>query len=100
MIYNAVLGSRLQQSGSVINMHISILSPPYVITDHGVNLPVIYSMSLLFYVSYDITFMWNLIKMIQKNLFTKQTQTQSFQNQSYGFQRGNGGERYKMGGWD
>ena len=28
--------------------------------------------------SYDITNMWNLIKMIQKNLFTKQKQTQDF----------------------
>ena len=28
--------------------------------------------------SYEITNVWNLIKMIQKNLFTKQKQTQRF----------------------
>ena len=33
--------------------------------------------------------MWNLIKMIQNNVFTKQTQTQGFQ--TYGCQRGNTG---------
>lgn len=100
MIYNAVLGSRLQQSGSVINMHISILSPPYVITDHGVNLPVIYSMSLLFYVSYDITFMWNLIKMIQKNLFIKQ-KLKDFKIK-FRMTKGETMEvgRNKLGGWD
>ena len=32
----------------------------------------------------------NLIKIIQKNLFTKQKQTHRFQNQTYGYQRGNG----------
>ena len=37
-------------------------------------------------ISYEITNMWNLIKMIQKNLFTKQKQTQRFQNQTYGYQ--------------
>ena len=30
--------------------------------------------------------------MIQNNLFTKQKQIQSFQNQTYGYQRGNIGE--------
>ena len=29
--------------------------------------------------------------MIQRNLFTKQKQTQRFQNQTYGYQRGNAG---------
>ena len=38
---------------------------------------------------YNITYMWNLIKIIEKNLFTKQKQIQKFQNQTYGFQRGN-----------
>ena len=28
--------------------------------------------------SYDITYVWNLIKMIQKNLFKKQKQTHRF----------------------
>ena len=38
---------------------------------------------------YDITYMQNLIKMIQKTLLTKQKQTQRFHNQTYGYQRGN-----------
>ena len=49
---------------------------------------------------YDITNMWNLIKMMQKNLFTKQKQTQRFQNQAYGYQRGNMAGRDELGGWD
>ena len=32
---------------------------------------------------YDVTYMWNLIKMIQMNLFTKQKQTHWSQNQTY-----------------
>ena len=36
---------------------------------------------------YHITYMWNLIKMIQKNLFIRQKQTPGFQNQSYGYHR-------------
>ena len=32
---------------------------------------------------------WNLIKMIQNNLFTKQKHTRRFPNQTYGYQRGN-----------
>ena len=36
---------------------------------------------------YDITYIWTLIKSIQKNLFMKRKQT--FQNQSYGSLRGN-----------
>ena len=38
-------------------------------------------------ISYDSTYMWSLIKMIQKNLFIKQKQTHRFQNQSYGYHR-------------
>ena len=34
---------------------------------------------------YDISNRWNLIKTIQKNLFTKQKQTQRFQNQTYSY---------------
>ena len=44
--------------------------------------------------------MWNLIKITQKNLFTKQKQTQTFQNQTYGYQRGNIAERGGLEGWD
>ena len=33
-------------------------------------------------ISYDFIYMWNLIKMTQKNLFEKQKQTHRFQNQS------------------
>ena len=51
-------------------------------------------------VSYDITYMWNLIKIIQMNLFTKQKQTHRFRNQMYGYKRGNNGwGRHKLG-WD
>ena len=33
---------------------------------------------------YDITYMWNLKKMIQMNLFTKQKQTHRHRKQMYG----------------
>ena len=51
-------------------------------------------------ISYDTTYMCYLIKMIQKNLFTKLKQIQRFQNQIYSYQRGNTGERDEIGGWD
>ena len=35
--------------------------------------------------------MWNLNKMIQVNLFTKQKQTHRHRKQIYGYQQGNGG---------
>ena len=38
--------------------------------------------------------------MIQKNEFTKQKQTQRFQNQTYGYQKRNTGGTDKWGGWD
>ena len=41
---------------------------------------------------YDITFMWNLKKTIQINLFTKQKQTHRHKNQTYGSQRGERGQ--------
>ena len=44
----------------------------------------------------DISYMWNLIKMIQKNLFTNQKQTHRFRSQIYGYQRGNR-EKDKLG---
>ena len=44
--------------------------------------------------------MWNLTKNDTKNLFTKQRQTQRFQNQTYGYQRGNAGGRDGLGHWD
>ena len=44
--------------------------------------------------------MWHLVKMIQKNLLTKQKQTQRFQNQIYGYQRGNEAGQDGLGGWD
>ena len=49
--------------------------------------------------SYDITFLWNLKKMIQMNLFTKQKQTYRHRKQAYGYQRGKWG-RDKLGVWD
>ena len=36
-------------------------------------------------ISYDITYMWNPIKMIQKNSFTKQKPIQRFRNQTYDY---------------
>ena len=39
-------------------------------------------------ISYDITYMWNLKKMIQMNLFSKQKQTHRPKKQTYGYQRG------------
>ena len=53
-------------------------------------------------ISYDITYMWNLKKKktIQNILFTKQKKTHWFQNQTYGYQRGNSGVRDGLGGWD
>ena len=50
---------------------------------------------------YEITNMWNLIKKkVQKNLFTKQKQTQIFQNQTYDYQMGNIEERDGLRVWD
>ena len=43
---------------------------------------------ILYYINYT----WNLKKMIQMNLFTKQKQTHRHRKQSYAYQRG------KMGG--
>ena len=39
-------------------------------------------------------------KMIQMNLFTRQKQTHSSRNQTYGYQRGNMGGSDKLGNWD
>ena len=39
-------------------------------------------------ISYDIAYMWNLKKIIQMNLFTKQKQTYRHRKQTYGYQRG------------
>ena len=39
-------------------------------------------------ISYDITYMWNLKKMIQMNLFTKQKWTHRLRKQTYGYQMG------------
>ena len=45
---------------------------------------------------YDITYMWNLKKLIQRNLFTKQKQTHRHRKQAFGCQRGEKG-RVKFG---
>ena len=37
--------------------------------------------------SYDIAYVWNLKKIIQMNLFTKQKQTHRHRQQTYGYQR-------------
>ena len=39
-------------------------------------------------ISYDITYMWNLKKMRQMNLFTDQKETHRHRKQTYGYQRG------------
>ena len=45
--------------------------------------------------------MWNLTKYGTKELIPpKQEQTQRFQNQTYGYQRGNAGGRDGLGHWD
>ena len=36
-------------------------------------------------ISYDITYMWNVIKMMQMNLFTKQKQTHRSWNKTYDY---------------
>ena len=51
-------------------------------------------------ISYDITCMWNLKKMIQMNLHTKQKQTHRHRKQTYGYQRGKGEGRDRLGIWD
>jgi len=38
-------------------------------------------------ISYDITYMWNLIKMVSKNLFKEQKKTHVFLHQSYSYHR-------------
>ena len=50
--------------------------------------------------SHEITNKQNIIKMMQKNLFTKQKQMQRFWKQTNGNQRGNTRGRDKLGGWD
>ena len=50
-------------------------------------------------ISYDITYMQNLKKMIQMNLFTKQKQTHRLREQTYCY-LGKGGERDRLGIWD
>ena len=50
-------------------------------------------------ISYDITYMWNLEKMVQMNLFTKQKQTHRQRKQTYGYQKGKPW-RDKLGVWD
>ena len=41
-------------------------------------------------ITYDIAYMWNLKKIIQMNLFTKQKQSHRHRKQTYGYQRGKG----------
>ena len=50
-------------------------------------------------VSHDITYVWNLKKMIQMNLYTKQKWTHRHRKQTYCYQRGKG-RRDKLGIWD
>ena len=53
-------------------------------------------------ISYAITYLWNLKKMIQMNLFTKQKQIHRHRKQTYVYQKGKGTGvgRDKLGIWD
>ena len=52
-------------------------------------------------ISYDITYMWNLVfKNDTNELFTKQKQTHRYKKQTYGYQMGNVAGRNKSGVWD
>ena len=50
-------------------------------------------------ISYDIAYMWNLKKMVQMNLHTKQKYSHRCREQTYGYQGGKEG-RDKLGDWD
>ena len=50
-------------------------------------------------ISYAITYVQNLKKMIQMNLFTKQKQTHRLRERTYCY-LGKGGERDRLGIWD
>ena len=50
-------------------------------------------------ISYDIAYIWNLKKMMQTNLFTKQKQTDRLREWSYGY-GGKGGGWDRLGLWD
>ena len=47
-----------------------------------------------------ITYMWNLKHRIKIYLFTKQKKTHRHRRQIYGYQRGEGGGKDKLGVWD
>ena len=49
---------------------------------------------------YMISLMYGIEKIIQMNLCTKQKQTHKHRKQTYGYQRGKGGGRDKLGVWD
>ena len=51
-------------------------------------------------ISYDITYMQNILKMIQMNLSTKQKQTHRPREWTYGYQGGRGKGRDRLGVWD
>ena len=50
--------------------------------------------------SHDISYMWNLKKIIQMKLFTTQKQTHRHRKQTYGYQRGKVWGRDRLGIWD
>ena len=49
---------------------------------------------------YMILLICRIQKRIQMNLYTKQKQTHRHRKQTYGYQRGKGGGRDKLGVWD
>ena len=44
--------------------------------------------------------MWNIFKMIQRNVFTEQKQTHRHRKETYGYQRGKVVGRDKLGIWN
>ena len=52
-------------------------------------------------ISYYVAYMWNLKKkMVKMSLYTKQKETHRHKKQTYGYQRGKGEGRDKLGVWD
>ena len=68
-------------------MHLKIIIPSEVKSDRARQ------------ILYDITYMWNLKKIVQMNLFTKQKQTHRHRKQTYGYQRESRGG-INWGVWD
>ena len=51
-------------------------------------------------ISYDIIYMWDIKKIIQMNLFTKQKEVYKHAKHTYGYWRRKGSGGYRIEGWD